>query len=155
MKVSKIVVKRIYIENPQKMIPLKKIKEKNNSIEGEEMMYKDFDYEYGYVSNYIYELQSRLGIEEYTLLDIKPFSLEDSIRLSLSKMVGKEFIGKEGRQLIATVVGLKNKKSRLITSIQSINSYLEENDILFEVTEKRKMIDGKLVTVYEIIEIDA
>ena len=119
------------------------------------MMYKDFDYvEYGYVSNYIYELQSMLGIEEYTLLDIKPFSLEDSIRLALSTMVGKEFIGKEGRQQIANVVGLKNKNSRLITSVQSINSYLEENDILFEITEKRKMIDGKLVTVYTVLEID-
>ena len=119
------------------------------------MMHKDFDYiEYGYVSNYIYELQSRLGIEEYTLLDIKPFSLEDSIRLALSTMVGKEFIGKEGRQQIAEVVGLKNKNSRLITSVQSINSYLEENDILFEVTEMRKMIGDKLVTVYTVIEID-
>lgn len=129
---------------------------KTEFIDGEEMTYEDFDYEqYDYVSTYIYELQSMLGIEEYTLLDIKALSLEDSIRLALSNMVGKEYVGKEGRTEIATTVGLKNKNSRLITSISSINGYLEENDILFMITEKRKRRNGKLVTVYTIEEIDS
>ena len=114
---------------------------------------KNNKFKYDYVSNYIYELQSRLGIEEYTLLDVKPFSLEDSIGLALSTMVGKEFIGEDGKQLIAEVVGLKNKKSILITSIQVINSYLEENNILFEVIERIKIIDGEQVTIYKVIEI--
>ena len=117
---------------------------KTDYIDGEEMLYEDVDYEeHDYCSNYIYELQSALGIEEYTLLDIKAMSLEDSIELALSNMVGKEYIGKTGKTEIAEAVGLKNKKSRLITSIQGINDYLEENDIPFMITEKRKIIGDK------------
>ena len=120
------------------------------------MLYEDYDYEeYDYVSTYVYELQSALGIEEYTLLDIKAMSLEDSIELALSNMVGKEYIGKTGKTEIAEAVGLKNKCNRLITSIQGINSYLEESNILYMITERRKMLNGKKVTVYKVIEIDA
>ena len=43
----------------------------------------------------------------------------------------------------------------LITGINSINEYLEENDILYMITQKRKKRNGKLVTVYKVIEIDA
>ena len=128
---------------------------KTDYIDGEEMLYEDVDYEeHDYCSNYIYELQSALGIEEYTLLDIKAMSLEDSIRLALSNMVGKEYVGKDGKTEIAEAVGLKNKNSRLITSISSINSYLEENDIPYMITEKRKKSNGKKFTVYTIVEID-
>ena len=120
------------------------------------MLYEDYDYEeYDYVSTYIYELQSALGIEEYTLLDIKAMSLEDSIELALSNMVGKEYIGKTGKTEIAEAVGLKNKRARLITSIQGINEYLQENNIPFEITERRKKINGKKFTIYEVIEIDS
>ena len=129
---------------------------KTEWIDGEEMTYEDFDYvDYDYCSTYIYELQSALGIEEYRLLDIKAMSLEDSIRLALSNMIGTEYVGKDGKLEIAEAVGLKNKKRTLITSIQSINGYLEENDILYMITEKRKKRNGKLVTVYKVIEIDA
>ena len=128
---------------------------KTDFIDGEEMTYEDFDYvEYDDCSTYIYELQSMLGIEEYRLLDIKAMNLEDSIELALSNMVGTEYIGKDGKTEIATAVGLKNKNSRLITSIQSINGYLEENNILYMITEKRKKRNGKLVTAYTVIEID-
>ena len=129
---------------------------KTEWIDGEEMTYEDFDYvDYDYCSTYIYELQSALGIEEYRLLDIKALSLEDSIELALSNMVGKEYVGKNGKLEIAEAVGLKNKNSRLITGISSINEYLEEHNILFMITEKRKKRNGKLVTVYSIIEIDS
>ena len=129
---------------------------KTEYIDGEEMTYEDYDYvDYDWCTTYIYELQSALGIEEYTLLDIKAMTLEDSIRLALSNMVGNEYVGKTGKTEIAEAVGLKNKNSRLITSIQSINGYLEENNILFMITEKRKMINGKKVTVYKVIEIDS
>lgn len=129
---------------------------KTDFIDGEEMLYEDIDYiEHGYCSTYIYELQSLLGIEEYRLLDIKALSLEDSIRLALSNMVGTEYVGKDGRLEIATAVGLKNKARTLITGINSINEYLQENDILYMITEKRKKRNGKKVTVYEIIEIDS
>ena len=128
---------------------------KTEYVDGEEMLYEDWDWEqWDYVSTYIYELQSLLGIEEYRLLDIKAMSLEDSIELALSKMVGKEYVGKDGKTEIAEAVGLKNKCNRLITSIQGINGYLEENNILYEITERRKKRNGKLVTVYEVIEID-
>ena len=120
------------------------------------MTYEDVDYvDYDDCSTYIYELQSLLGIEEYRLLDIKALRLEDSIELALSNMVGTEYIGKDGKTEIATAVGLKDKKSRLIKSIQGINEYLQENNILFMITEKRKKRNRKLVTVYEVIEIDA
>ena len=129
---------------------------KTDYIDGEEMLYEDFDYvEHDYCSTYIYELQSALGIEEYTLLDIKAMSLEDSIELALSNMVGKEYIGKTGKTEIAEAVGLKNKRARLITSIQGINEYLQENNIPFEITERRKKINGKKFTIYEVIEIDS
>ena len=128
---------------------------KTEWIDGEEMTYEDVDYvDYDYCTTYIYELQSALGIEEYTLLDIKAMSLEDSIELALSNMVGKEFIGKDGKLEIANAVGLKNKNSRLITSIQSINGYLEENNILYMITERIRRINGKRTTCYTVIEID-
>ena len=128
---------------------------KTEYIDGVEMTYEDFDYEeYDYCSTYIYELQSALGIEEYRLLDVKAMSLEDSIRLALSNMVGNEYVGKVGKTEIAETVGLKDKKSRLIKSIQGINEYLQENDILFMITEKRKKRNGKLIRVYTVIEID-
>ena len=128
---------------------------KTEYIDGEEMTYEDYDYmEHDYCTTYIYELQSLLGIEEYRLLDVKAMSLEDSIRLALSNMVGKEYVGKTGKIEIANAVGLKNKNSRLITSIQSINGYLEENDILFMITERIRRINGKRTTCYTVIEID-
>ena len=128
---------------------------KTEYIDGEDVTYEDVDYiEYGWCTTYIYELQSALGIEEYRLLDVKAMSLEDSIRLALSNMVGKEFIGKDGRQQIAETVGLKNKCNRLITSIQGINGYLEEHNILFMITEKRKRFGDKQLRVYKVIEID-
>lgn len=129
---------------------------KTEYIDGEEMLYEDFDYvEYDDCTTYIYELQSLLGIEEYRLLDIKAMSLEDSIELALSNMVGNEYVGKDGKTEIAETVGLKDKKSRLIKSIQGINEYLQENNILYMITERRKKRNGKLVRVYTVIEIDS
>ena len=129
---------------------------KTEWIDGVEMTYEDVDYvDYDDCSNYIYELQSLLGIEEYTLLDIKAMSLEDSIELALSNMVGNEYVGKDGKTEIAEAVGLKNKCNRLLTSIQSINEYLQENNILYMITEKRKRFGNKQLRVYTVIEIDA
>ena len=122
--------------------------------DGEMVWEEEIEYmEKGYCSTYIYLMQSRLRLNKYSIIDVKTLTLEENIANALSKMVGKQFIGKEGRTEIAQVVGVRDKQRHLLTTVKSMNAYLEENNITYTITESRKTIQKKKVTVYEVVEI--
>lgn len=124
-----------------------------NEYDGELVWSEEIEYmDKGYCSTYIYFMQSRLQKSEYSTIDVKTLTLEENISNALSKMVGKQFIGKEGRTEIAQVVGVRDKQRHLLTTVKSMNIYLEENNISYMIAESRKTIQGKKKTIYEVVE---
>ena len=124
-----------------------------NEYDGELVWSEEIEYmDKGYCSTYIYFMQSRLQKSEYSTIDVKALTLEENIANALSKMVGKQFIGKEGRTEIAKIIGVRDKKRELLTSVKSMNAYLEENNISYTIAESRKTIQGKKKTIYEVVE---
>lgn len=79
---------------------------------------------------------------------------EKLVMKNLGELVGKQFIGVSGKKEIAQIVGLKNKKRTLVTSVNSMNGYLEENNIPYRIEQKRKTIKGIKETIYYVVESD-